>query len=110
MNLKYFDRLFNFIFKRSESILLLVDTAEDEINQGNAIKALVRILMVVFLIVIIASAAIFSIVLLFSKYGLIMKTLSFIIAWSDYNTQVLALNTRFEHRVLNRFERRDLVF
>lgn len=75
-----FDRVFNFISKRSEAILLLVDTAEDEINQGNEIKALVRVLIVVLLIAVVAAFAIFSIVLLFSQYGVFMKVISSIIA------------------------------
>lgn len=80
MSLKYFDKIFNFIIKKSEAILLLVDTAEDEINQGNEIKALVRVLLVVFLMAIVGSAAIFSIYIVFSKYDLFMKIISGIIA------------------------------
>ncbi|MFC1686907.1 hypothetical protein ACFL0E_00950, partial [Nanoarchaeota archaeon] len=80
MRLDIFDRTFNFILKKGEKVLLLVDTAEDEINQGNEIKALVRVLIVILLIVIMAAAGISSIVLLFSKYGLFMKIISLILA------------------------------
>lgn len=101
INFDVFDRLFKFIANKSETMLLLVDTAEDEINQGNEIKALVRVLLVVLLMAVVASGAIFSIVMVFSQYGLFMKVISGIIA-SFFLVPIVVLLTYVSKRFIGK--------